>query len=510
MTATNEAAFDRRDSVLLGGGLISILVLVALRAAWVSDAAYVTLRVADNVVHGYGLRWNVAERVQDYAHPLWLLLVTAAYAVTRETYFTTLLLDLGLTVVALVMLFRLARSPLAGALGVVVLLFSKAFVDFSTSGLENPLSHALLASFLLIGLGQRAGRWRLASLALIASLAMLARLDNALIVLPVVVLTAVRSRSWRAWTAMAAGLLPLVAWEIFTLVYYGFPLPNAAYARLSAGFPSLNMARQGVAYLAESMRHDPLTLAMTTAGVAVAGLAGSSAARAAAVGVVLHLAYVAATGGDEMSGRLLTVPLLAGLCLLARSADLGRLGVARYVPFLLVPAIGVWSPGNPLVLGVIGAAERPVRHAGSVDERRLEDSASGLSRIRLGVTLLDMDRVAEASALAREGRTTVAADVVGVLGFTAGPRLHIVNTRGDTDPLMARLPPDPPVGANRTLPDGYLAAIAAGGQVTRIRDPRIAVCYGWLSLIERSPVWSWPRFKAILRANVGKKAFSCP
>ena len=41
-----------------------------LCAAWVADDAFITLRTVDNLLAGYGPRWNVVERVQTYTHPL--------------------------------------------------------------------------------------------------------------------------------------------------------------------------------------------------------------------------------------------------------------------------------------------------------------------------------------------------------------------------------------------------------------------------------------------------------
>jgi hypothetical protein len=52
----------------------------------VGDDAYFTFRTIDNFVHGYGLRWNIAERVQAYTHPLWLLLLTPFYWITGEPF----------------------------------------------------------------------------------------------------------------------------------------------------------------------------------------------------------------------------------------------------------------------------------------------------------------------------------------------------------------------------------------------------------------------------------------
>ncbi len=41
-----------------------------------SDDAYITLRTVDNFINGYGLTWNISERVQAYTHPLWMFLLS--------------------------------------------------------------------------------------------------------------------------------------------------------------------------------------------------------------------------------------------------------------------------------------------------------------------------------------------------------------------------------------------------------------------------------------------------
>ena len=53
---------------------ILFLLVLIVRTAWMSDDAYITIRTIDNWRAGYGLRWDVAERVQAYTHPLSLFL----------------------------------------------------------------------------------------------------------------------------------------------------------------------------------------------------------------------------------------------------------------------------------------------------------------------------------------------------------------------------------------------------------------------------------------------------
>ena len=74
---------------LLGGVLILFTYLYAINA-WMSDDAYISFRTIDNLFQGYGLRWNVVERVQAYTNPLWLFVIMLPSFFTREFYFTSL------------------------------------------------------------------------------------------------------------------------------------------------------------------------------------------------------------------------------------------------------------------------------------------------------------------------------------------------------------------------------------------------------------------------------------
>ena len=90
---------------------VSILAVILVRTAWVGDDAYFTFRTIDNFVHGLGLRWNAAERVQAYTHPLWMLVLTPFYWLTGEPFFTTIAVSIGLTLVALWRLIGFALRP---------------------------------------------------------------------------------------------------------------------------------------------------------------------------------------------------------------------------------------------------------------------------------------------------------------------------------------------------------------------------------------------------------------
>jgi len=134
---------------LARAALLLIVSYVFLANHWVGDDAYITLRTVDNFLHGYGLRWNIDERVQTYTHPLWMLLLLITSFITREYFLTTVMLGLTLSVLAVVILgTRVSKTRPGACVAVVALSLSRAFGDYSSSGLENPLTHLLLALFL--------------------------------------------------------------------------------------------------------------------------------------------------------------------------------------------------------------------------------------------------------------------------------------------------------------------------------------------------------------------------
>ena len=249
----NRGGITGKDRILVGVFLAAFAALVT-RNAWLSDDAYITFRTVDNFIHGYGLTWNVAERVQTYTHPLWMFLLSAAYFFTREIFFTSLILSIALSLIAAGLIaFRASRSVWLACAGLAVLTLSKASIDYATSGLENPLAHLLLVIFLLIYLNVELSPPRLPSressrsvyrlpplfwLAFLASLGIVNRADTLLLYAPVILYVLVKARSLKAVGVVALGFLPFVVWELFSLFYYGFLFPNTAYAKLTSALIS--------------------------------------------------------------------------------------------------------------------------------------------------------------------------------------------------------------------------------------------------------------------------------
>src|SRR5215510_6075738 len=100
-TPPPERAFTRAAMPEALASLLTLAFLaVLIRTAWLSDDALITLRTVLNVTHGFGLRFNIDERVQTYTHPLWLGILTAAYYVTSNVYFAAFLSSVLMAVLA--------------------------------------------------------------------------------------------------------------------------------------------------------------------------------------------------------------------------------------------------------------------------------------------------------------------------------------------------------------------------------------------------------------------------
>jgi len=192
------------------------LMLFLVRSAWMAEDAYISFRVTDNFLHGYGLRWNVDERVQVYTDPLFLAMVTFATWVSGNVFFAGCAVSLILTLVAFLILTRRA-STLAMAVITIALLFSKGFMDFSVSGLENPATHLAMAAFFLV-------YWKNRDpflLSLNCGLAATNRIDSVLLLLPALAVVYLNAGP-KIWKRALAGWSPYIAWTAFALFYYGF------------------------------------------------------------------------------------------------------------------------------------------------------------------------------------------------------------------------------------------------------------------------------------------------
>lgn len=524
MTLTHQTQL--RTSKHFFAGLLCVVsvvvyILVFLKNAWVGDDAYILFRSLEQLLDGNGPRWNPHERVQVFTSPLWYGLLGLMGYIHRDHYLNSILLSLVCNAVVLWQLFRLLPGTANRVLALLLLMFSQAYFDFTSSGLENPLAYALLASiaryYLLEDLAAPVRQFRLL---LMAGLLLITRHDLALLVLPLLIHTtrqpAMTGTANRAQQLILL-LAPLAIWTLFALVYYGFAFPNTAYAKLAAVVPRSALLQHGLMYFQTSILRDLPSLFILASGM-IAGIIANRNTRYLAAGIALHLLYVLWIGGDFMRGRffswdvlccvilLLRTPmpttpawrvLINTRCLLATIAMLA--GTALWAPPLLTPI--VW--GTPS----FGA---PDSAHGITQERHFFFRFTSLARyLKKGDAILNEHGWCVDSLQQHKQRLPVTSgNTMGFRGFCLGTDSIVVDMLGITDPLLARMPKSPsqknwrPGHFYRLLPDNYCNSVLHNEN--RMTDPLLHDYYTALRLLTQSEdLLSPERLAAIWHFNSG-------
>lgn len=489
---------------------VVLIGVLALRIAWMSDDALITLRTALNITHDWGPGFNATERVQGYTHPLWFLLWAGIGATTNQWILGNLALAIALTMGAVALLVWRTTSLPRIIIVTGILAFSNAFMDFSTSGLENPLGYLLIALLIVLSLS---GEWtptRALLIGLTAAAALLTRFDYALLIAPALVLLAWQTRrQWKTLLIAAAGFVaPLVVWFAWSKATYATWLPNTFEAKRNVHIPATELVVQGTRYLWVSFEHDPVSFIALLVGVLGGLILGQAVHRAWAIGAALYLAYVVWIGGDFMAGRFIAVPVLVAAFLIAlvrwtpeRAVATDAFPVAETVGAL---AVVITLAGGAALAGSVPvtlSAEQDQRweidqnfNAGVVDARGTSTS-TGMSlrhlinNLSLAYINPDVAALGDGSGLSRtlrevnkaaqnwptnDGAFTLPSEVgvfcggLGYLGLATGPAVHLIDTCALTDRYLASKPfiPAEPFAwksghFHREVPEGYVDAVKA-------------------------------------------------
>ncbi len=484
----------RRTIFLLCG--LAIFLFLLIRTGWAAEDSYISFRVVDNFVAGRGLVWDLSERVQVYTDPLFVFLLIAVTAVTHSAFWSSAIVSLGLSLSAYLLLFRRQETPCL-LLGIALLVSSKAFMDFQVSGLENPATTLGILAFCWAYRERREPFL----LTLIFALTALNRLDSSLLLLPAL-LTVYFRAGFAVWRPALLGLTPLIAWEAFSLFYYGFPFPNTAYAKLGSGIPLSDLVQQGWKYFQNSIHWDRVTLPVIAAGLIYGFAFGEWPL---ALGILLGLIYILRIGGDFMSGRFFTAPFTLACALLLRPRAV-RWSVA--IPATLaVLALSLTDTNPPLTVDSNFYVKKafPVEY-GIADERAFFYKATGLLRWSPCILWPADEFAAYGQGIRKLGVQYNIISNIGAAPYVAGPQVHFIDAAGLGDAFLARIHPDPKerrIGHYiRIVPQGYAETKMTGRN--QIADPKLAQLYDHLETVIAGPLFSAARIREIWNFNTGR------
>lgn len=492
--------------------IITLLLLAAAvlyRNAWLGDDAFITFRVVDNFVNGLGLTWNPVERIQVYTHPLWMFLLSGVYLFTREIFLTSLFVSMAVTLAAMIIFaFKIARTFTAAMLGLGLLLVSKPFIDYSTSGLENPLTYLIIVIFFLVYIKGQTDRKTLLRLTLVTSLAALNRLDTILLFLPVLVYYFIKlPGKLESLKTVIIGFLPLILWEGFSLFYYGFPFPNTAYAKLNSGLGTWALIKQAGYYFNHLFLRSPVT-ALAIAFAIILNLRYKANRNfPLVVGIVLYLLFILKIGGCFMTGRFFSAPFLISVLILSQYRR-DRSHRLAWVAIGVLIALGIFWPRAPLWSGADYGArgEKSDWLRGITDERAAYFQRNSFLNVSFSEELPNTKWAKMGREARKNNEKFVSRCGIGQFGFCAGPGVHILDCHALTDPLLARLPITSFKGwrighFRRVVPQGYETTLATGEN--RIYDKDLAAYYDKLSQVVRGRLFSVGRFWEIIKINLG-------
>lgn len=494
---------------------LSIVSYIFFVNAWVSDDAYITFRVSQNVLEGFGPRWNIDERVQVYTNPLLMLVAIPLHLLPWDIYYSAILLGYACTVFTIVQLGRSHNWDTISLCVIGVLCSSQAFVDFSSSGLENPLSGVLLVFFwrqffALLHDDFREDRIT-RNVSLGAAILFLNRHDHILLVAPTlayVALRRARSHGRIALRSLLTGLLLAGGWIAFSVFYYGFPFPNTFYAKLSHDYSSSVVHEQGILYLIESAVTDPITLATIVACSIFACVNRSSVWPV--VGIPLYLAYIVSIGGDFMNGRFLTAPLVSAVAIALNSSPKGELYPhpfdARFAAF----ALALYNILLPLVPIKALQSTTPARSSPDFrcmwNERRVQ-APNSLWKYTESWHMPIHAWANDGRGMKSRGDRIAFVRGAGMFAYYAGSQSTILDWYALGDPLRSRLAPLRaevncfPVGhLPRPLPFGYMQY--RSGQ-RPLPDIDLRHYAEHLRLLVAGDLISFERLRAIFDFNFG-------
>ena len=411
--------------------------MVAVGVAWLirfgTDDSWISFNYARSLVRGDGLTW-FGEHLEGYTNFLWVLWVAAGLAFGVDPLAWAWAGSLAALAAALWCTFRIVRlrsgRDVTALTAIALLATNFTFLAFGTSGLETMLQTALVAAlWWQTEAIRRDARMmtarRLGLLSVTAALAIMTRLDSAVIcaVLGVAIADVlVRRRAGaRAWLAVVTPAAVLVgSWLGWKLSYYGAIVPNTAHAKLDW---SSAVVTNGAHYLAHFL-HAYLLWPVLLLAVVLAIARRSTASALPAAIAIAWSAYVVAVGGDFMEFRFF-VPIIPAL--VAIMAEV----VTTEATHRSVPGVGLRAAASVALL-----ASASWHHAATIEPVQAYDSIGAMATFYDRIAGNDWSRLgAPLQALAGTG-ATLACQSAGAIPYYAD--LPTIDQLGLNDAWVAR------------------------------------------------------------------------
>lgn len=494
---------------------------VFFNTAWVAEDAFITFRAVNNLLDGHGPVWNIGERVQVYTHPLWYFLLTIGTAIFKDSYYFSLALSY---ICLLGVLFVFAKiigdkykdvpeinnttlmKPEMIILPLVALLFSRAFADYSSSGLENPLIHLFLALYVLTFVSQFGLAKKFFITSLLYNLIFITRPDAIFLITPAsLYLFYQMVKTKNAWIKLSLlSMLPTFAWELFSIVYYGSFVPNTALAKVNIDYEKMILVKQAYHYFTFNLLHDPLTLGTIFVALVVAVFNKNIVPKLLMLGVVLQLVYITNVGADYMMGRFLSPSILvAVLSLLFIHITKEKLYTMAYS--IMIGLCSIVSFKH-IMQSQVDYDDKVISQYGIANERGFYYQKLGLISVLMKYQG-DYTKGHHWFSLGRESKDSSEIKLfcgIGMAGWSSG-NTYWIDPLALSEPFLSRLPAREGTRVGhyeRAFPAGYILSRLSNRN--ELENPVLKQLYEDVLLVtQSSDLWASQRLNAIYRLNSG-------
>ncbi len=504
--------------------LITTLVFICIITllAWQSDDAYHAYIMAKNLVLGNGFVYNVGERASATSCPLFTLVIAFGYFFIRKMFIVSLLICIIFSTLAYrILVNTFCKTKRQVILAFAILVGSFCFISYTTSGLENSLLFFLAALFLKYYFDTDTYESkRMLILAILISLIAMTRMDAVLMFVPMILYVYLAKREKVSFIKAVGigfvGLLPFIGWELFSVFYFGFPVPNTAYVKLGTQIPLKEYLYRGLQYTFTSGITDVLLLAVPFVVVLIVLYMRKEKYIYTISGMVLYAGYLLYIGGDFMVGRHFTVMFFMSVCtyMVIENQDFIRLKKPKRASGIFTAVVGLGLV-YAMATGVITSQfmfgntfSSPISDERGNYFRHTSLFNNTISYLKTGkLCIRDAWNEAGIDELREYDSTGGLLKMVPGISIYYNSDLYLNDLYALGDPFLSKLPAvredNWRIGHMwREAPAGYGETVMYGSNM--LENEHLAEYYDMIRLITRGDLFSKERMEAIIKVNMGE------
>ena len=214
-----------RDSIALNQGIFT----------YVLDDPYIHMVMAKNLIlHGV---WGVDEYgfTSSSSSPLWIIVLSSAYFIFGVNTFIPFILNTIFATIFIFIAYSIFRyyklNPAYNLIFLLFLIFFTPIPALIFTGMEHILQIVLIISFIFIAVQiiseDKPSPLKYYILLILSALVVAVRYEDAIVVSIVAILFLTKRRYWNFISVLCAGIVPVIAYGIFSTENGWFFLPNS-------------------------------------------------------------------------------------------------------------------------------------------------------------------------------------------------------------------------------------------------------------------------------------------